>query len=183
MPYPKSSPLENLEATLLHKLLNTAGPDDIRAPNEAEVNQFATLVEAVNKEKNKRDRLYFTIICAGGVLAATFAWNFPLMALNFAFDTLLLIGICCDGDLKYSKLPRLKESLLPLADLKKCERALSLAEKHEACTDYRQQVLGYGREFRELDLTLMEALAAKEEQKQEAAQAKQRCQELHGLTT
>lgn len=178
----KNSPLENLEATLLYKLLNTAGPDAIKAPNEAAVTHFIGLVQEVTKEKKSRDGVFATIFCSGVVLALVLVWKSLGLSIFLLYCSAMAIVVACSDDEKYKKMPALVEAIRPLTDLNKCERALSLADSHEACADYRQQVLGYNREFRELDLVLMEALAAHENQKQDAVKAKLRCQQLHGIT-
>lgn len=177
----KSSPLENLEATLLYKQLNTAGPEAIKAPNEVGVAHFVGLVQEATKEKESRDGVFAVIIFSGIILALVLVWKFLGLGIFLLYFSTMAIVVACYGDEKYKKLPALRDAIRPLVDLKKCERALSLADSHEACADYRQQVLGYGREFRELDLMLMEELAAHETQKQEAVQAQQRCQQLHGI--
>lgn len=173
--------INSFKESPVYTLLHSKELGTVKAPNEAEVTAFTNMVLALNKKKRTRDVWLAAIILAtfGGVVRGLFINSDFLFAIfTFAFAAACTITA---GDNKYSELREFEHSGSSLESVEKCNRALNLAKDFEECEAYRQEVLVLGREFCQLDLQLMEKIAALRTQHHDEVLAKQLCQELHGI--
>lgn len=181
--------LKALKATAAFKVFQASGTKDIPVLSAEEIAQASPVAHYLKK---KNDWIYN---CFVGFLAVYTAFLCILVfitppstpelrvTIGYAIVAILLVAVIAKvaGEAYYEEVPKFVQTLKPLNELGECERALALAKQFTGCNDYRESVLGQGREFLVLDLNVMERIAKNVEDATRSDRTIKACKELHGI--
>lgn len=181
-----TAPKPHAEASLgeLEKIFDDARDLSIVNDVAASVEQLAALDKwAANL--NSRVGVKLFALCAGMAVVtyvlASFLLNLTISQALFCYvSSTVVIGVLWGVSLgttleKLSVLQR-------LSDKEDCDKALRLAKSVPACEAYRQSVLKQGREFRVLDLTVMQLIESKVLEQARQEEARKSCRALHEIS-
>lgn len=193
MPKP-NSPVQRKDATAPKAPLNASLSDfykifdDARdlsiVENEAPSKELLAALDKMAENRIARRGARLFALCTG-MAVLTYALSATLFDFNaiqaqgfYALST-AMVGFfwACLRSFDNDKLRALQR----LSDKEDCDKALRLAKSVPACEAYRQSVLNQGREFRVLDLTVMQLTESKVLEQARQEEARQSCRALHEI--
>lgn len=181
------NPQLSIKNSKIHQLLNLPDSATIQAPSAQDIAQAKAMSDSyASMQKTETHVTALLAACAmlsviwfvltAETFAARFAgifWTMACVVAMFACNRIFEVLL--------NNVKAVQQALAPLEGLETCERALTLAKQVPACNNYRDTVLSQGREFLNVDLMLMEKMAAYQRTSAYKEQSRNVCKELHGI--
>lgn len=176
-----------IKSSKIHQLLNIKESAAIQAPSVQDIAQAKAILGS-SASMGKAEIRVTAGLGACVLLSVIWAVSTANTLEDEFFGVFLMmagIAAVCANSLIFEVLLKdvkaVQQALTPLKSLETCERALTLSKQVPACNNYRETVLSQGREFLNVDLVLMEKIAADLKASEYQEHSRNVCKELHGV--